>query len=329
MYIDTVPNRSSPPAILLRQSLRQGRRVVKPNPRQPLPVGPRPHRGPPPRPPRRLRPPAPPNPPAAWSSAFCSPSNTSPTNSASPPPSAKPASPNWRCSSCWPALPTRARACRPSAGPPITPSPKCSGWAPSTRTICMPPSTIFAPARNPSNGRLYRQYLKRRGAPPTLFLYDVTSSYMEGEHNALGEYGYNRDGKRGKLQIVIGLLADREGEPLAVRVFAGNTGDPTTVVEQIRIVKEQFGVRGVDVCGRPGDGQEQRQAGAQRGRAALHQRADRSADPPAAERGHAADGPVPRRGVRSGGRRGALPAAEERRRRPRGNSTAWRTSWPS
>lgn len=89
---------------------------------------------------------------------------------------------------------------------------------------------------------LYRHYLKRRDAPPALFLYDVTSSYLEGEHNALGEYGYNRDGKRGKLQIVIGLLADDQGEPLAVRVFAGNTGDPATVAEQIRIVKEQFGV---------------------------------------------------------------------------------------
>ncbi len=90
---------------------------------------------------------------------------------------------------------------------------------------------------------LYHQYLKHRVTPPTLFLYDVTSSYLEGQHNALGEYGYNRDGKRGKLQIVIGLLADREGEPLAARVFAGNTGDPTTVVEQIRIVKEQFRVQ--------------------------------------------------------------------------------------
>ena len=89
---------------------------------------------------------------------------------------------------------------------------------------------------------LYRQYLRRRGAPPTLFLYDVTSSYLEGQHNALGDYGYNRDGKRGKLQIVIGLLADRQGEPLAVRVFTGNTSDPATVVEQIRIVKEHFGV---------------------------------------------------------------------------------------
>jgi len=89
---------------------------------------------------------------------------------------------------------------------------------------------------------LYRRYLERRGHPPTLFLYDVTSSYLEGEHNALGEFGYNRDGKRGKLQILIGLLADSAGEPLAVRVFAGNTGDPATVVEQVKIVKEQFGV---------------------------------------------------------------------------------------
>jgi transposase len=89
---------------------------------------------------------------------------------------------------------------------------------------------------------LYQQYLRRRGAPPTLFLYDVTSSYLEGEQNELGDYGYNRDGKRGKLQIVIGLLADEEGEPLAVRVFTGNTGDPATVAEQIHIIKEHFGV---------------------------------------------------------------------------------------
>jgi hypothetical protein len=89
---------------------------------------------------------------------------------------------------------------------------------------------------------LFRHYWGRRGQPPRLFLYDVTSSYLEGEKNELGEYGYNRDGKRGKLQIVIGLLADEEGEPLAVRVFEGNRSDPTTVVEQIKIVQEQFGV---------------------------------------------------------------------------------------
>jgi transposase len=89
---------------------------------------------------------------------------------------------------------------------------------------------------------LYRYYLERRAQPPRLFLYDVTSSYREGEQNELGAYGYNRDGKRGKLQIVIGLLADEDGEPLAVRVFEGNTSDPTTVVEQIKILQGQFGV---------------------------------------------------------------------------------------
>jgi transposase len=88
--------------------------------------------------------------------------------------------------------------------------------------------------------QLFQTYRRRKGAPPRLFLYDVTSSYLEGECNALGEFGYDRDGKKGKLQIVIGLLTDAEGEPLAVRVFAGNRSDPTTVAEQIKIVKEQF-----------------------------------------------------------------------------------------
>ncbi len=97
--------------------------------------------------------------------------------------------------------------------------------------------------QEPIERALYQRYLQRRGNPPTLFLYDVTSSYLEGQQNALGDFGFPRDGKRGKLQIIIGLLADDAGEPLAVRVFAGNTADPVTVVEQIRIVKEQFGVQ--------------------------------------------------------------------------------------
>jgi len=92
---------------------------------------------------------------------------------------------------------------------------------------------------------LYQRYLRRRGAPPALFLYDVTSSYLEGQHNALGEFGYNRDGKRGKLQIVIGLLTDSEGEPLAVRVFAGNTADPVTITDQINEELVFVGDRGM------------------------------------------------------------------------------------
>ena len=77
-------------------------------------------------------------------------------------------------------------------------------------------------------------------APP-LYLYDVTSSYLEGQHNALGAFGYNRDGKRGKKQIVIGLLCDGDGLPLAIEVFAGNTLDPKTVTSQIQKVAARFG----------------------------------------------------------------------------------------
>jgi len=91
---------------------------------------------------------------------------------------------------------------------------------------------------------LYQQYQRRCGKqPPRLFLYDVTSSYLEGQCNELGAFGYDRDGKKGKLQIVIGLLTDAAGEPLAVRVFEGNRSDPTTVAEQIKIIKEQFQVQ--------------------------------------------------------------------------------------
>jgi transposase len=63
---------------------------------------------------------------------------------------------------------------------------------------------------------------------PTLFLYDVTSSYLEGVCNELGSFGYNRDKKKGKMQIVAGLLAGPDGLPIAVRVFQGNTPDTMT-----------------------------------------------------------------------------------------------------
>lgn len=96
---------------------------------------------------------------------------------------------------------------------------------------------------------LFRRYIERNTAPPSLVLYDVTSSYLEGECNELGEFGYNRDGKKGKLQIVIGLLADDAGEPLAVRVFSGNTGDPSTVAAQIEILTKQFSIENVTFVG--------------------------------------------------------------------------------
>ena len=97
--------------------------------------------------------------------------------------------------------------------------------------------------------RLYEAYVKDNGQPPAIVLYDVTSSYFEGEHNELADYGYNRDGKKGKKQIVIGLLTGADGEPLAVRVFEGNTADPSTVGEQIELLKQQFGVSEVVFIG--------------------------------------------------------------------------------
>ncbi|MGH8521853.1 MAG: IS1634 family transposase [Gammaproteobacteria bacterium] len=97
--------------------------------------------------------------------------------------------------------------------------------------------------------RLYHAYVRRSGQTPVLVLYDVTSSYLEGDHNELAAFGYNRDGKRGKKQIVIGLLTAADGEPLAARVFAGNTADPATLAEQITTLKQQFGVQEVVFVG--------------------------------------------------------------------------------
>ena len=97
--------------------------------------------------------------------------------------------------------------------------------------------------------QLYQRYVQDNGTPPAIVLYDVTSSYFEGEHNELAAYGYNRDGKKGKRQIVIGLLTGADGEPLAVRVFEGNSADPSTVSTQIELLKEQFGVAEVVFVG--------------------------------------------------------------------------------
>jgi len=64
--------------------------------------------------------------------------------------------------------------------------------------------------------------------PLNIYLYDVTSSYFEGQKNELSAFGYNRDGKKGKKQIVIGLLCDTTGDPISVEVFKGNTNDLQT-----------------------------------------------------------------------------------------------------
>jgi transposase len=83
----------------------------------------------------------------------------------------------------------------------------------------------------------------------TLILYDVTSSYYTGHRSGLVQFGYNRDGKRGFPQIVYGLLCNAEGCPVAIEVFAGNTGDSKTLSTQITKVRRRFGVHRVVFVG--------------------------------------------------------------------------------
>src|SRR6201997_4753315 len=92
---------------------------------------------------------------------------------------------------------------------------------------------------------LARRHLKNG----TLVLYDVTSTYFEGRTCPLARFGYNRDGKAGKLQIVFGLLCTTEGCPVAVEVFEGNVGDPSTLASQIAKLKERFGLERVVLVG--------------------------------------------------------------------------------
>ena len=83
----------------------------------------------------------------------------------------------------------------------------------------------------------------------TVFLYDVTSSYLEGQHNELAAPGYNRDGKRYKKQIVAGLLTDVHGDPVAVQVYAGNTSDPDTVSDQVDKLARRFNAKDIVLVG--------------------------------------------------------------------------------
>jgi transposase len=83
----------------------------------------------------------------------------------------------------------------------------------------------------------------------TLVLYDVSSTYFEGETCPLAQYGYSRDRKKGKLQIVFGLLCNAQGCPIAVEVFEGNTADPTTLAVQVEKVCHRFGLKRVVFVG--------------------------------------------------------------------------------
>lgn len=94
-----------------------------------------------------------------------------------------------------------------------------------------------------------RKLARRHLAGATLVLYDVSSSYFEGRTCPLARYGYSRDRRADRLQIVYGLLTDREGRPVAVEVFEGNTGDPATLSSAVEKLRRRFGLERLVLVG--------------------------------------------------------------------------------
>jgi hypothetical protein len=98
-------------------------------------------------------------------------------------------------------------------------------------------------------GAIEAALAKRHLKGGTLVLYDVSSSYVEGRCCPLAKRGYSRDGKKGKLQIVYGLLCASDGCPVAIEVFEGNTADPLTLADQIATLKRRFAIDHVVLVG--------------------------------------------------------------------------------
>jgi len=101
----------------------------------------------------------------------------------------------------------------------------------------------------PRQERIERQLAQRHLAEGSLMLYDLTSTYFEGRHCPLARLGYSRDGKRGTLQIVFGLVTNAAGCPVAVEVFPGDTSDPATVAAQVQKARERFHLRRLVLVG--------------------------------------------------------------------------------
>ena len=97
--------------------------------------------------------------------------------------------------------------------------------------------------------RLEKKLARRHLQEGCLVLYDLTSSYFEERRCPLAKLGYSRDGKKGKLQIVIGMLCNRQGCPVAVEAFEGNVADPSTLDSQIEKLQKRFGLRLVVIVG--------------------------------------------------------------------------------
>jgi transposase len=101
----------------------------------------------------------------------------------------------------------------------------------------------------PQQARIEQELAQRQLSHGGLVLYDLTSTYFEGRHCPLGKLGHSRDDKSGKPQIVFGLLTNAAGCPVAVEIFEGNTGDPKTVAAQVKKLRERFGLSNVVLVG--------------------------------------------------------------------------------
>ena len=98
-------------------------------------------------------------------------------------------------------------------------------------------------------GQIEKQLARRHLQHGCLVLYDLTSTYFEGRHCPIAHYGHSRDERPGNLQIVFGLLTDQAGRPVAVEVFEGNTADPKTVAAQVEKLRTRFGLDRVILVG--------------------------------------------------------------------------------
>ena len=154
---------------------------------------------------------------------------------------------SWRSGRSSPACSIRARGCRRCGWRAATPSARRWERSASTKTTSTPIWIGWRTIKPTSRAGCLPS--RDAASTPDVFLYDVTSTYLEGEHNAFAAFGYNRDRKSGKRQIVIGLLADADGRPLSIEVFPGNTSDVKTFSSQLNKAAARFGAERVTFVG--------------------------------------------------------------------------------
>ena len=127
-------------------------------------------------------------------------------------------------------------------------------------TLCYQPLDRLLERQQAIQKKLAKRHLSGVQAEDTLLLYDITSTYFEGEYKAseLVAFGYNRDRKKGTKQVVIGLICNGEGCPVACEVFKGNTNDSSTVMDQVEAIRTRYALQSFTLVGDRGMVTQQR-----------------------------------------------------------------------